>query len=94
MRDFATAFYSSTTWKKTRAAYLHSVVGLCERCLAKGLYKPAEVVHHKTHITPENINNPEITLAFDNLEALCRKCHGEAHGGPRYDVDDMGRLKI
>lgn len=28
----------------------------------------ARLVHHKTHLTPENINDPEIALGEDNLE--------------------------
>ena len=37
------------------------------------------VVHHKTHLTPENINDPEIALGEDNLELLCRDCHAVKH---------------
>ena len=52
---------------------------LCERCMQEGRYKPAEIVHHKVYLTPENINNPAITLNWDNLEALCRDCHEAEH---------------
>ena len=78
--------------------------GLCEECLQKGLIVPAEIVHHKVHITPDNINDPSITLSWDNLEAVCRKCHAEIHEDEyaanehihrrrrRYRVDDFGRV--
>ncbi|HDV4620380.1 TPA: HNH endonuclease, partial [Bacillus anthracis] len=33
----------------------------------------------KDYITPENINNPEITLSFHNLELLCQDCHNREH---------------
>jgi hypothetical protein len=46
----------------------------CERCGAA-----ANVVHHKIYITPLNINDPDITLNFDNLEALCHNCHNKEH---------------
>ena len=46
-----TGFYNSQAWKDTRRNYKQSVGGLCERCLKKGLYNPAEVVHHKTPLT-------------------------------------------
>jgi hypothetical protein len=36
-------------------------------------------VHHKTYITPTNINNPDITLNFNNLEFVCHDCHNEEH---------------
>lgn len=69
--------------------------GLCERCYKEGLIKPAVIVHHKVHITPNNIGEPSITLNFDNLEALCRECHEEVHRRPekRYTVDAEGRVR-
>ena len=52
---------------------------LCENCLRKGIYKPAEIVHHKIEIDPITVERPEIALNFDNLEAVCRDCHDEIH---------------
>lgn len=44
-------------------------------------------------LTPENIGDPAVSLAWDNLELLCRDCHGKAHGNERrYKVDEMGRV--
>lgn len=62
---------------------------LCERCLAKGIYKAAEVVHHKIKLTPALAQRPDIALNWDNLEALCRDCHEKEHGRNRrrYKVD-------
>ena len=79
MREFAREFYQSIAWKQTRKAFAQSKGGLCERCLAQGLIVPGEIVHHKIHLTPENINDETITLSWDYLELLCRKCHGEEH---------------
>lgn len=80
-------FYKTGAWVSCRDNYLRSVGGLCERCKAKGLIVPAEIVHHKTHLNNENIDDPMISLSFDNLEALCRKCHAEEHGKTkRFDV--------
>jgi len=94
-REFAQRFYKSKRWQKCRAAYIKSVGGLCERCLAKGLIVPATMVHHKIYISPQNINDPNITLNFDNLEALCNDCHAAEHGNmKRYEVDEFGRVKI
>ena len=95
MKDFAAAFYKSRAWRNCRAAYAKSVGGLCEQCLKKGIYKPGEIVHHKAELSPENIDNPEITLAWENLELLCRDCHAKAHGTvKRYKVDEMGRVTV
>ena len=96
MKDFAERLYKSKAWLKCRKSYLTSVGGLCERCLKSGQYNPAVIVHHKIHITPDNISNPEITLSHANLEALCRQCHAEAHSNHvhRYTVDELGRVVV
>jgi 5-methylcytosine-specific restriction endonuclease McrA len=75
---------------------MRSVGGLCERCLKKGLIVPGEIVHHKVYISPDNINDPAITLNPDNLELLCRDCHAEEHMDrrKRYKLDNLGRVII
>ena len=102
MKDYARKLYSSKAWKNTRAAYAKSRRGLCERCLSAGLIKPGEIVHHRRHITAANVDNPAITLSWDNLELVCRECHAEIHerdihgGGKkskkRYKVDADGKV--
>lgn len=72
-------FYGSKAWKSVRDTYKRSKQGLCERCLAKGLIVPADEVHHKIRLTKENINEPSISLNYDNLEALCTECHDKEH---------------
>lgn len=99
-RDFAVAFYHSKAWKDTREAYMRSHQSLCEPCLRRGVCKPAAIVHHKVHLTPENISDPSIALSFDNLELVCRDCHAAEHPeiyGVRNDTcrvafDDMGNV--
>lgn len=93
-REFAKEFYNSRAWKDCRRAYAAKVGGLCERCLAKGIYKPGVVVHHKTHLTPENITDPWVALSFDNLELLCMDCHAAEHSNKkyRYTVDALGKI--
>lgn len=94
MQEYAKKFYKSKSWQHCREAYLKSVKGLCERCLAKGEYVPAVIVHHRKHITKRNIGNPEITLSHSNLEALCRDCHAAEHAGrtKRFVVDEFGHV--
>lgn len=69
-----TAFYKSKAWQQTRDAFMTYKNGICERC-----GDPARIVHHKKYITRGNINDPAITLAWDNLEALCQTCHTREH---------------
>ena len=94
MKDYAKAFYKSAAWKHTRDAYNKSVSGLCERCRAKGKIVPADIIHHKVYISPDNINDTTVTLNWDNLEAVCRDCHAEEHLGneKRFSVDALGRV--
>ena len=96
MKEWAAGFYKSIAWQQCRKAYLKSQRGLCERCLAKGIISPAQIVHHKIYITPSNINDPSITLDWKNLECVCRSCHSLIHEGrtdKRYKVDDFGRVE-
>jgi thymidine kinase len=69
-REFAKAFYGSAAWLQCRAAYIVSVFGLCEKCK-----EPGYIVHHTVELTPENINNPNITLNHELLCYLCLRCH-------------------
>ena len=94
MKEFAYSFYNSKAWKRTREAYAKSKRNLCEICLSRGILKPGEIVHHKVHLTPDNINDPTITLSFDNLQCVCRECHAEIHDRRqrRYKIDEMGRV--
>ena len=77
-REFAKKFYSSREWKMCRESYIKSVYGLCERCNG-----PGYIVHHKKHLHPGNINDPDITLNHNNLEYLCLECHNKHHNFDR-----------
>ena len=86
------AFYTTRAWRKCRESFLKEKGGLCEICFSKGLIVPAEHVHHKVHITPENMNDPRITLDHSNLMALCSECHAEQHRTKRWRCDALGRV--
>lgn len=73
-KGYAVGFYKSKAWKDCKDGYLKTQDYICERCGA-----PAKIVHHKTYINPTNINDPGITLSWDNLEALCQDCHNREH---------------
>ena len=89
-RDFAKSFYASPAWKRNRRLYMEMPVdtpfgivppGMCERCYEAGELVPAKVVHHVIHLSPTNINDPNVTLAFSNFQRLCQDCHAKVHGG-------------
>lgn len=95
MKDFAESFYKSKRWRKNRNDYADSVGGLCEPCAANGLAVPGEIVHHKIELTPANIHDPAITMAWSNLELVCRECHAIRHPKGhrrRYFVDSAGHV--
>lgn len=80
--------YSTTRWQRVRKAYFMEHP-LCERCLAEGSEgrtKETEEIHH---IIPLKTCNGDLNyllqLAFDydNLMAVCQKCHEEIHAEMR-----------
>lgn len=90
-KDYAKQFYKSTAWKECRMAYIKSVGGLCEECLKHGIYTPGKIVHHKIPLTEENINDPSITLSWDNFKLVCQDCHAKEHAAEcRYSFDEFG----
>lgn len=91
---FAKPFYDSKEWQRCRAAYIShrkSVDGgMCETCHEK----PGYIVHHKIELTPENINNPDITLGFENLKYDCHECHNREHGKCKDTVPGLVQYKF
>lgn len=76
MKPWAEWFYKSKAWQECRDAFFKSKFGICERC-----GDPGVIVHHKVHLTPGNIIDPNVTLNWENLELLCQDCHNKEHGG-------------
>lgn len=93
-KEFASSFYNSPAWKSTREEYKRYRGGLCEICWAEGIAKAGAIVHHRTELTPENINDMSIALGWDNLQLVCRECHAKIHDRRqrRYKVDELGRV--
>lgn len=91
-KEFAKKFYSSITWQQVRDSYIKSQGYLCEIHRAAGDVVPAEIVHHKVELTPENINDDRIALGYDNLQAVCRDCHAAIHSGKRFIVTTGGGI--
>lgn len=75
-REFSKSFYNSKEWEQVRNAVMMRDKYLCQKC-----GKPAVEVHHIEHLSPDNIDDPRVTLNMDNLVALCKDCHFEEHRG-------------
>lgn len=87
-------FYKTKVWQDCRKAYYKQVGGLCEKCKARGLIVPAEIIHHKIHLDAEKVKDPSIALNPALLTALCRQCHAEEHGRQRrYVIAEDGSVE-
>lgn len=77
MKDYAKSFYHSKRWLVCREGYIQNRVlidgGLCEVCKKNLGY----ILHHRVLLTEQNINDPEVTLSWDNLRWECKACHDE-----------------
>ena len=67
-------FYKSTKWLRVRELKITKQRGICERCGKSGTE-----VHHKTYLTPSNVNDPNIAISLNNLELLCKAFHNAEH---------------
>lgn len=93
--QFAQRLYNSYAWQRCREAYTRQRGGLCERCLAEGKITPGTEVHHRTRITPENLDDPAVTLNPENLELLCEECHQREHArGAPMRADKFGHVEL
>lgn len=82
-RDFSKGIYNSRRWRAVARAYAESQHYICERCQNRsfaGTGKSAHfIVHHKEHLTPENVHDDNVVYGWDNLELLCIYCHNAVH---------------
>lgn len=86
-------FYNSKTWKQVRQNYLQQVNYICERCSSAGVVTPAKIVHHITYLNLNNYQDINVSLSFNNLEALCANCHNKEHFKNIKSFDIFGNLK-
>lgn len=86
IKAYAEKFYKSKQWERCRKSFIATLKDkTCPRCKER----KGKIVHHKNEITPENINEPMITLNHDNLEYLCQKCHTQEHLKDKSTKDDV-----
>ena len=70
-------FYKSRAWRRAREGYIarrKSIDGgICEVCRRELGF----IVHHKTWLNDQNVNDPSISLSFSNLRYECQTCHNK-----------------
>lgn len=82
--------YQTARWQALRRAQLDKQP-LCERCLARGVTTPANVVHHV-----ERHEGDPVKFFEGELASSCAHCHDvdeqriERGGGARQDVGEDG----
>lgn len=76
-KEWAKHFYNSKNWISCRRLYIASRIkadgGMCEHCSNRLGY----IVDHIEELNEQNIDDPEITLGFNNLQYLCLVCHNK-----------------
>ena len=53
-------------------------------------------VHHKIALTADNVTDPNVALAWSNLELLCKQCHDHERERVmrRWKVGSDGRVAV
>lgn len=83
-KEFSKNIYNSQRWRKVARAYAESQHYVCERCHNRSFIRngklPRFIVHHKRHLSPENVRDDNTVYGWSNLELLCIYCHNTVHG--------------
>lgn len=88
--DGGNKYYHSMSWRNLRVAYMRDHP-LCERCLEKGIAKPAEEVHHIRFFESGKTEQDKwfFLLNENNLMSVCRECHQKIHAyAKKYNLNE------
>ena len=91
---FSKKFYDSKLWKDAREYVLKRDRYQCQDCKVMA----AEEVHHIKELTPDNINDPMVSINPSNLISLCYNCHKLRHRKSKsiiktdYEFDAEGNI--
>ena len=99
-REWNAPIYNSQRWRKVAKAYAASQHYICERCHNQSFIgtgkEPHWIVHHKQHLTADNVQDDNIVYGWNNLELLCIYCHNAVHApqgtGRTCQFDENGNL--
>lgn len=84
-KEWAKDFYNSKVWKDTSESVKADYNYVCAKCNIR----PAEISHHIIWLTPQNINDVNITLNKKNLIPVCRECHAIIHEGKSCTINGL-----
>lgn len=74
------SFYASEKWQRFRTATIAERGSKCETC-GKMIANPkeCEVDHYPIELTPENVDDANISLNPQNVKVKCHDCHNKRH---------------
>lgn len=83
---WAKKFYNSKEWRQLREQLIVAANFLCADCGENYLKDSAQLIgHHIKNLTPQNINDVNVSLNPANIKIICRRCHDKAHDRFSYD---------
>lgn len=72
-------FYCTKAWRDLSYVLKVAVKGKCSRC-NEILEDFSQLIgHHKTELTEENVDDPNISLNPELIEIICFDCHNKEH---------------
>jgi 5-methylcytosine-specific restriction endonuclease McrA len=74
-KEWQNKFYTSKEWFEVRNFIRQRDKMKCCRC--GKIIKGKSIVDHIKEITPQNLNDKDITLNPNNLQLLCLDCHNK-----------------
>lgn len=81
------SFYASEKWQRFRMVIISERGLRCEYC-GEIVTRPRELtLHHKIELTPENVNDYNISLNPDNIQVVHHKCHNKIHNRFGYQAE-------
>ncbi|MBU5214497.1 HNH endonuclease [Heyndrickxia oleronia] len=73
------SFYASDEWITLRLTLINERGNRCERC-KELIPRSRDIIgHHKVELTPENVNDRNISLNPNLIELVCFDCHNKEH---------------
>jgi 5-methylcytosine-specific restriction protein A len=80
-KEFAKHFYKTAAWIAFRQSFISERMmldgGLCMDCHDN----PGYIVHHwPVPLSPDNIDDPNVTLSTSNVRWVCKDCHDKYPG--------------
>ncbi len=78
-QKFSKQFYSCKAWRDLSFLCRTESGGKCSKC--NNIFADISKLkaHHKMELTPDNINDSNISLNKSNIEVLCTDCHNREH---------------